>query len=52
MSDFFQNGRITTLHNLSTRSLENMEEELENLSHIRPMGLILPSLYSELNGQR
>lgn len=48
MSDFFQNGRITTLHNLSTRSLEQMEDELINLSHIRPMGLILPSLYSEL----
>lgn len=48
MSDFFQNGRITTLHNLSTRSLEQMEEELINFSHIRPMGLILPSLYSEL----
>ena len=48
MSDFFQNGRITTLHNLSTRSLEQLEEELINFSHMRPMGLILPSLYSEL----
>lgn len=48
MSDFFQNGRITTLHNLSTRTLEQREEELINFSHIRPMGLILPSLYSEL----
>jgi len=48
MSDFFQNGRITTLHNLQTRSLENMEEELVNFSYKRPMGLILPSLYSEL----
>ena len=48
MSDFFQNGRITTLHNLATRTLEDMEEELINFSHLRPMGLILPSLYSEL----
>lgn len=48
MSDFFQNGRITTLHNLSTKTLEQMEEELINFSHLRPMGLILPSLYSEL----
>lgn len=48
MVDFFQNGRITTLHNLATRSLEQMEEELINFSHLRPMGLILPSLYSEL----
>jgi len=48
MSDFFQNGRITTLHNLSTQTLEEMEQELTYFSHIRPMGLILPSLYSEL----
>ncbi len=48
MSDFFQNGRITTLHNLESRTLEMMEEELRYFSNIRPMGLILPSLYSEL----
>ena len=48
MPDFFQNGRITTLHNLWTRSLEDMESDLINFSHMRPMGLILPSLYSEL----
>jgi len=48
MSDFFQNGRITTLHNLSTRTLEEMETELKSFSNVRPMGLILPSLYSEL----
>jgi len=48
MSDFFQNGHITTLHHLSTRTLEQMEEELMYFSHMRPMGLILPSLYSEL----
>lgn len=48
MSDFFQNGRITTLHDLSIKTLERMEEELINFSHLRPMGLILPSLYSEL----
>ena len=48
MSDFFQNGRVTTLHNLSTRTLEEMEKELKYFSNIRPMGLILPSLYSEL----
>ena len=48
MSDFFQNGYISTLHNLSTRSLEQMEQELEEFSVSNPMGLILPSLYSEL----
>ena len=48
MSDFFQNGRVSTLHNLSTRTLEELENELMYFSNIRPMGLILPSLYSEL----
>jgi len=48
MSDFFQNGRISTLHNLSTRTLEEMESELVKFSSPCPMGLILPSLYSEL----
>jgi len=48
MTDFFQNGLITTLHNLSTRTLEDIENDLLEFSHKRPMGLILPSLYSEL----
>jgi glucosyl-3-phosphoglycerate synthase len=48
MSDFFQNGYITTLHNLSTRNLKDMESELAEFALSNPMGLILPSLYSEL----
>ena len=48
MSDFFQNGRVTTLHNMSTRSLEDIEQDLKAFSNTQPMGLILPSLYSEL----
>ncbi|PLW81673.1 glycosyl transferase [Kineobactrum sediminis] len=51
MGDFYQNGIITTLHNLSHRSLEDMENELVRFSGSRPMGLILPSLYSELEGE-
>lgn len=50
MSDFYQNGIITTLHNLCHRSLESMESELCQFANTRPMGLILPSLYSELQG--
>lgn len=50
MGDFYQNGIITTLHNLSQRTLEDMEVELKEFSKSRPMGLILPSLYSELEG--
>lgn len=48
MSDFFQNGHVTTLHSLGTRNLEALEDELRKFSRTMPMGLILPSLYSEL----
>ena len=51
MGDFHQNGVITTLHNLSNRSLDDMEKELLEFSKTRPMALILPSLYSELQGE-
>ncbi len=50
MGDFYQNGIITTLHNLAHRSLEELEAELLVFSRTRPLGLILPSLYSELEG--
>jgi glucosyl-3-phosphoglycerate synthase len=50
MSDFFQNGVITTLHKLRNRPIEELEEELLRYSRQRPMALILPSLYTELDG--
>ncbi|MEX2335148.1 MAG: glycosyl transferase, partial [Pseudohongiella sp.] len=50
MGDFHQNGVITTLHNLSKRPLAELEYELQVFSKMRPMTLILPSLYSELQG--
>ncbi|MGB1091463.1 MAG: glycosyl transferase, partial [Oceanobacter sp.] len=50
MADFYQNGLITTLHNLVDRPLEDMEKELMSFSRVRPMSLVLPSLYSELEG--
>ncbi|QIZ76082.1 glycosyl transferase [Ferrimonas lipolytica] len=50
MGDFYQNGIITTLHNLSCRSAAEMEDELVKFSKTRPMSLVLPSLYSELQG--
>lgn len=51
MADFFQNGIVTTLHNLTRRPYEDIETELIQFSKKRPMGLILPSLYSELKGE-
>jgi len=50
MGDFYQNGIITTLHNLSSRSIEDMEAELIKFAKVRPMSLVLPCLYSELEG--
>jgi glucosyl-3-phosphoglycerate synthase len=50
MGDFHQNGLITTLHNMRARSLDDMERELEHFSAHRPMALVLPCLYSELQG--
>jgi glucosyl-3-phosphoglycerate synthase len=47
MSDFFQNGVITTLQNIGGRELENMETELLEFSKRRRMVLLLPALYSE-----
>jgi len=46
--DFYQNGIITTLHNLVDRPIEDVEADLLKYSKNRPLGVILPSLYSEL----
>ncbi len=51
MGDFHQNGTITTLHNLRQRSLESLEQDLVGFADTRPLGLLLPSLYSELHGE-
>ena len=49
MTDFYQNGSITTLHNLGERSTAELEQDLLQFSERRPLGLILPSLYSEID---
>ena len=51
MGDFAQNGSVATLHNFGTRTLEQVEDDLKLFSGYRPMELILPSLYSELEGR-
>jgi glucosyl-3-phosphoglycerate synthase len=48
VGDFHQNGNIATLHNLSDRPVEDLERELIEFSRHRLMGLVVPSLYSEL----
>ena len=51
MSDFHQAGLISTLHRLGKVDLERLEGEL--LRHVvnRPIALVLPCLYSELEGR-
>lgn len=49
MGDFYQNGFVATLHNLRARPYEELEQKLEKFSKRRPIGLIIPSLYSELS---
>ncbi|WP_424970454.1 glycosyl transferase [Dinoroseobacter sp. S76] len=50
MADFHQNGNIATLHNLRTRSVDEITYELSVYAQTRKISLILPSLYSELEG--
>ncbi len=47
MSDFYQTGIITTLHQIGKPSLERLESELRVFAKTRPIALVLPALYSE-----
>lgn len=51
MADFFQTGVIATLHRLGKRDIEKIESELQWYTKERPAVLVLPSLYSELEGE-
>ncbi|WP_370208774.1 glycosyl transferase [Pararhodobacter marinus] len=50
MADFHQNGNIAQFHNLRTRSLDELEYRLATFAQTRKISLILPSLFSELEG--
>lgn len=50
MADFHQNGNIAQFHNLRCRPVEELIYELETFTQTRKISLILPSLYSELEG--
>ncbi|MEW6186246.1 MAG: glycosyl transferase [Thermodesulfobacteriota bacterium] len=51
MSDFFQNGLITTLHRLNRDNKAALENELLKYVLIRPIALVLPALFSELENE-
>jgi len=50
LADFHQNGQVATLHNLRSRNPGELEAELVEFSSQKKIWLILPSLYSELEG--
>ncbi|RJQ45468.1 MAG: glycosyl transferase [Nitrospiraceae bacterium] len=50
MSDFYQTGVVATFHRLGKLNLEKIEAELTWYSQESPIALVLPSLYSELEG--
>jgi len=50
MSEFSQNGIISSLHDFGTKSTKDIEKDLLKFSKERKLELILPCLYSELEG--
>ncbi|MBL3585984.1 glycosyl transferase [Rhodovulum sulfidophilum] len=50
MADFHQNGNVATLHNLRSAPAELLVRELATFAQTRKISLILPSLFSELEG--
>jgi glucosyl-3-phosphoglycerate synthase len=50
MADFYQTGVVATFHRLGRTNLEKIEAELTWYTNERPIALVLPSLYSELEG--
>ncbi|MDH5201683.1 MAG: glycosyl transferase [Nitrospirota bacterium] len=50
MADFYQTGVVATFHKLGMINLEKIEAELSWYAQDRPIALVLPSLYSELEG--
>ena len=50
MADFHQNGSVATLHNLTRLPYQDIERQLQTFASARKITLILPSLFSELEG--
>ena len=51
MADFHQTGVITTLPRFGKPQLDRLEAELASYARTFPIALVLPSLYSELQGK-
>jgi glucosyl-3-phosphoglycerate synthase len=50
MADFHQNGNISQFHNLRQRPPEELIYEIETYAQTRKITLVLPCLFSELEG--
>jgi glucosyl-3-phosphoglycerate synthase len=48
MADFYQTGMIATFHRFGDIDLKRMESELTEFCRHRPIALVLPSTYAEL----
>jgi glucosyl-3-phosphoglycerate synthase len=50
MADFHQTGSVATLHRLGHQNVGRLEKELAEHAHSNPIALVLPCLYTELEG--
>lgn len=50
MADFHQNGQVATLHDLRSVNPDALSHAVATFCRDRPITLVLPSLYSELEG--
>jgi glucosyl-3-phosphoglycerate synthase len=51
MSDFYQTGVVSTLHRLGQPDLKALESELKQHGKHRPIALILPTTFSDFQGE-
>ncbi|MFQ5901806.1 MAG: glycosyl transferase, partial [Thermodesulfobacteriota bacterium] len=51
MADFYQGGVITTFHRLGKPNLGKIEQELELYAKAKPIALVLPALFSDVQGE-
>jgi len=51
MSDFYQTGVVSTLHRLGQLDLKALEAELKEHAKHRPIALILPTTFSDFQGE-
>ena len=50
MPDFYQHRLVTTLHQLADPPFEEQQEQLKEFTKDKPITLVMPALYSEVEG--